>query len=266
MSQHILFSLIASICVVPAAYVALAGRMTPGIRFWGLLGLALMGPWIWLAVRSGGAWQTDFATALWITVSATLVSFAAMVIMAREGWRLAAVVMPYMAILAISAFLWESTGTHHALPINSNWVVFHILVSILTYAVVTLAASAACAGFIQERALKNKHPTDFTRQLPSVSDCNQFQFKLLALGELILGIGLMTGIAASLSQGGPVFQFDHKSILAVAAFVVIGALLVAQPKSGVRGHQVMRVILSAYLLLTLAYPGVKFVTSILLAI
>jgi ABC-type uncharacterized transport system permease subunit len=264
MTQPILFSLVASLCVVPAAYGAVRGKLTPGSGFWGLIGLALIGPLVWLTIRSGGAWQTDFATALWITVAATLISFVAMAILAREGWRLAAVVMPYMAILGISAFLWESTGNQDSLAITSNWIVFHILVSVLTYAVVTLAASAACAGILQERALKHKQPTNFTRQLPSVSDCNEFQFKLLALGELILGVGLLTGIAASLSQGGPVFQFDHKSTFAVAAFVVIGALLVAQPKSGVRGHQVMRVILSAYLLLTLAYPGVKFVTSILL--
>ncbi len=264
MTQSIFFSLVASACVVPAAWAALAGKLAPGMRFWGLLGLAVIGPLTWLTVRSQGVWQTDFATALWITVAATLVAFTSMAILAREGWRLAAVIMPYMAVLSISAFAWESTGSETSLPLSSTWIVFHILVSVITYAVVTLAASAACAGFLQERALKNKQPTAFTRQLPSVTDCNEFQFKLLGLGELVLGIGLITGIAASLSQGGPAFQFDHKTTFAVAAFVVIGVLLVAQPKSGIRGHQVMRVILSAYLLLTLAYPGVKFVTSILL--
>lgn len=264
MTQSILLSLAASLCVLPAAFNSVTGRSVRGKSFWGWLMLAVAGPLLWLAVRSGGAWQTDFATALWVTVAATLVSFTAMAILAKEGWRLATIIMPYMAMLSLSAFAWESTGTIESFPITNNWVMFHILVSVLTYAVVTLAASAACAGFLQERALKNKRPTNFTRLLPSVSDCNEFQFKLLALGELILGIGLVTGVAASLNQGGPLFQFDHKSTFAVAAFVIIGTLLVVQPKSGVRGHQVMRVILSAYLLLTLAYPGVKFVTSVLL--
>ena len=59
--------------------------------------------------------------------------------------------------------------------------------------------------------------------------------------------------------------FDHKTILTVTAFLVIGGLLIAQRVSGVRGRLAARFVLLAYLLLTLGYPGVKFVTDILLA-
>jgi ABC-type uncharacterized transport system permease subunit len=36
-------------------------------------------------------------------------------------------------------------------------------------------------------------------------------------------------------------------------------------RSGLRGRRAARVVLVAYLLLTLAYPGVKFVTDVLLS-
>jgi ABC-type uncharacterized transport system permease subunit len=42
-------------------------------------------------------------------------------------------------------------------------------------------------------------------------------------------------------------------------------LLVAHYRSGMRGRRAARVVLLAYLLLTLGYPGVKFVTDVLMA-
>jgi ABC-type uncharacterized transport system permease subunit len=45
---------------------------------------------------------------------------------------------------------------------------------------------------------------------------------------------------------------------------VIAALLAARRISGLRGRKVARWALIAYLLLTLAYPGVKFVTDVLM--
>jgi ABC-type uncharacterized transport system permease subunit len=53
--------------------------------------------------------------------------------------------------------------------------------------------------------------------------------------------------------------------LTIAAFVVIGGLLVCHYGSGVRGKMAARIVLLAYLLLTLGYPGVKFVTDVLMA-
>ena len=58
---------------------------------------------------------------------------------------------------------------------------------------------------------------------------------------------------------------NHKTVLSLVAFVVIGILLVAHFRTGIRGRRASRLVLLAYLLLTLGYPGVKFVTDILLA-
>lgn len=264
MSEDILPGLIASLSILPAAVLAVVGQGR-GTAFRILCAVALAGPVVGLVVRTGPGWQTDLATALWVTVSATIICFFALCIASRDATRLGGVVLPYMSVLAFSALAWDTTDTEGTVVIISTWAVVHILVSVLTYAVVTLAACAACAGLLQERALKTRKTTAYTDHLPSVSYCTDIQFKLLALGEFILGIGLLSGIALSLTQGGPALQMDHKTLFALAAFAVIGVLLIMQPKSGMRGRQVVRVILSAYLLLTLAYPGVKFVTGVLLA-
>ena len=57
---------------------------------------------------------------------------------------------------------------------------------------------------------------------------------------------------------------SHKTAFSLATFAVIGMLLVLHHRVGIAGRRVARYVLLAYLLLTLAYPGVKFVTDVLI--
>ena len=131
--------------------------------------------------------------------------------------------------------------------------------------VALLAAVAALAATLQDRALKTKRPTGLTARLPSVADCEFLVVRLLVVSEGVLALGLSTGMASRYLESGVLATFDHKTILTMTAFLVIGALLFAHFRSGVRGRRAARVVLLAYLLMTLGYPGVKFVTDVLMA-
>jgi len=128
----------------------------------------------------------------------------------------------------------------------------------------TLAAIAGLSVLLQERALKSKQPTRLTRSLPSVADSESLQIHLLAVSAVVLGIGLITGMAMEWLERGVLLVFDHKILLSLLSFAVICALLVAHYRTGMRGRRAARLVLLAYLLLTLGYPGVKFVTEVLL--
>ena len=54
---------------------------------------------------------------------------------------------------------WRPTG-----PATIAWIEAHIALSVLTYGILTLAAVAGVAVFLQERAMKNKRPTRLTAQ------------------------------------------------------------------------------------------------------
>lgn len=264
MPENFFLSVAAFVAILPAVVAAVHTSQLRNGTYWALLGLAVVGPVVWLVIRSGGEWRTEFSTAIWITVSATLITFMATALTTREGWRLSPIVMPYMAILALIAVIWENAGQAMPENLDNPWIVFHIAISVLTYAVATVAACAALAAFLKERALKTKSQGAFVQKLPSVSDCDTLQVGLLTLGELVLALGLITGVASSVSHGGSALPTDHKTVFAVLAFVIIGILLLVHRRTGVRGRQAARLVLAAYLLLTLAYPGVKFVTDVLI--
>jgi len=173
MPDNMILSLSAIIALVPSSLLAMRRDHRPDTVFWMVLIVAVAGPANWVLVSMAGSWQTDLATALWVTVAATMAIFAVITILTRESWRLAPLISTYMAALGVIALIWghapdkplAATGGGH------GWIGIHIGVSVATYALVTIAAVAALAAFLQERALKNKRPTKLSRLLPSVADC-----------------------------------------------------------------------------------------------
>ena len=129
----------------------------------------------------------------------------------------------------------------------------------------TLAAVAGCAVFLKERDLKRRQASRLGALLPSIADGEALELRLLATAEIVLGIGVLTGMALEHLSSGQLLVLDHKTLLSLLAFLVIGVLLVLHRWSGLRGKRAARLALLAYLLLTLAYPGVKFVTDVLVA-
>lgn len=268
MSDTLLLNLSALIALLPASLAAQRKLAARDTIFWLLLGVAIAGPGLLLVANSFDGWHSDLSTALWTTITTSLLLFAIISAVIRDAWRLSALFTPYMFIFGLFAAAWATlnTGTN-TVPANllSGWVGLHIVASITTYGLITIGSVAALAAIFQERALKAKKQTPLVHTLPSLADCDGMVMRLLSLGEAVLTLGLLSGIALEISNTGALFSFNHKTILTLTAFVVIGCLLFAHFKFGLRGRKAARLVLLGYLLLTLGYLGVKFVTDVLLA-
>ncbi|BAE51168.1 cytochrome C assembly family protein [Paramagnetospirillum magneticum] len=259
-------NIVALVALLPAALEALRAGDGRSGRFRLCMALAVTGPALWALSLMGGQWQTSLSAALWVSIAATAALFAALAQASAQGWRLAPLLMPFLAALGLLASLvqWVEAPSQMSGAVPAAWLDLHIVVSVLTYALLTLAAVASLATFLQERALKRKAPTQLTRMLPSVADSEGLAGRLLLASEAVLGLGLATGMATQYFETGTVLALSHKILLSLLAFALIGALLIGHRVCGVRGRVAARVVLLSYLLLTLAYPGVKFVTQVLL--
>jgi len=265
-SSGLVLNLMALSALVPAAAIGLRKEPARDVVFWLFLAAAFIGPFLWVVTEFAAAWRTDLSAALWISIAATLAVYGFIAAMDREAWRLAPLLTPLMFIVGLLAFVWSGHPAARPLsPEQTTWIGIHIAVSVATYAVVTIVAVAGFAGILQERALKAKKPTAMTHALPSIAASDEMMMRLLAIAEAILAIGLISGMALNLKETGNVLSLDHKTVLAITAFAVIAALLVAHRLSGLRGRKAARWALSAYLILTLGYPGVKFVTDVMLS-
>lgn len=265
MSTSLALSLSALAALLPATLVRWRHRDKPDALFYGVLILAVTGPLLWSASQLGGVWHTGFAMSLWVTIAATMVLFLGLAAITRQGWRLTPLLLPYLLLLGVLATIWQRAPERpmsDAVP--AGWLDAHIALAVVTYGLLTLAAVAGAAVFLQERALKGKRPTRLTRLLPAVADSETIEIRLLYAAEGVLALGVLSGLATQHFSGAASPALDNKTLFSLAAFVVIALLLLARRTNGLRGQRVARWALIAYLLLTLAYPGVKFVTDVLM--
>jgi len=261
-----LYGALALLALIPMAALRLRAVERRDLLFWLCLGIAIAGPGVSAALQLGGAWRTGFAMSLWVSVAVTMALFLALAALTRHAWRLTPLLAPLLLLLGLIATVWQNAPDR---PVGSavpaGWLDAHIVFALVTYALLTIAAVAGAAVFLQERALKSKHPNALTRRLPAVADAETLELGLLVAAETVLALGLASGMAAEHFLHGGLLPLDHKTVLSIAAFLVIGGLLVARRRNGIRGRRAARLVLLAYLLLTLAYPGVKFVTDVLMA-
>ena len=265
MPNAFLMSLSALAALVPVSIWSF--KSSPARRdvvFWAVLTAALAGPAAVSVVQLYRPWQSGLSLALWMSIAASMATLIVVSLAMREAWRLTPLLAPYLLLLGVLATLWsnvEPSGPALAPP--DAWVTLHIVVSVATYGLCTLAAVAGAAVLLQERAIKRKRPHGLTHRLPSVADALRLQVRLLKVSALVLALGILTGMAGQYLTSGQVLEFDHKTLLSFLAFGVILLLLSLHQRSGLRGQRLARLILLAYLLLTLAYPGVKFVSDVL---
>jgi ABC-type uncharacterized transport system permease subunit len=264
--MHLALSLVALATLLPAALLRWRRNDTRDMWLYAVLALGLAGPAGWVVEQLGGVWRTGFAMSLWVSIAVTMALFLVLAAATRHAWRLTPLLLPLLLLLGLFATLSQNAPERpvdEAVPLG--WLDAHIIFAVVTYGLLTIAAVAGAAVFLQERALKAKQPTALTRRLPAVVDSETLELALLIAAEGVLALGLASGMAAEHFLHGGLLPFDHKVVLSLAAFVVIGALLFARWRNGIRGRRVARLVLLAYLLLTLAYPGVKFVTDVLMA-
>lgn len=267
MLDKTLLSLLALAALVPATVVTpLRPQPVRDWLFWGLLVLAIAGAGLYALQSLFNPWDSGLGLALWLSVAASLLLFGGLCLATREAWRLTPLLLPYLLALALLATLTaEQEGHVQVAGLPESWLLVHIISAVGTYALATVAAVAGLAVFLQERRLKRKAVGGLTSFLPSIAAGETLQRRLLLAAELVLGAGLLTGWALRHFTATAATSIDHKTLLSVVAFALIAVLLWLQAKAGLRGRRAGRLVLLAYLLLTLAYPGVKFVTDVLIA-
>jgi len=265
MQAGLVLNLSALASLLPVSALTLKRPLERGSLFWILLAVAVAGPAVAAIDKLAQGWLSSLSAALWLSIVASLAMFVVVSAVSRDGWRLAPLLLPYLFLLGIGAAVTEFVPPATIVAAPDPWAEVHALASIATYGLLTLAAIAGLAVFLRERALKRRHPNALAAWLPSVADAELLQIRLLGASGAVLGLGLVTGVATQYVETGTLVEISHKTVFAFAAFALILLLLLVHRRTGLRGRRAARFVLLAYLLVTLAYPGVKVVTDLILA-
>lgn len=140
----------------------------------------------------------------------------------------------------------------------SDWqVTVHVLLSLLSAGLLTLAAVQSVALAIQERLLHRHRMAPAGGRMPPLQTMERVLFQLIAVGFGLLSLTLLSGlwfVHDWLAQ-----HLAHKTVLSISAWLIFGVLLWGRWRYGWRGRTAIRWALSGYATLILAYFGSKLI-------
>jgi ABC-type uncharacterized transport system permease subunit len=163
------------------------------------------------------------------------------------------------AAVLISAFAPHSGSTPETLGYG---LLLHVAASILSYAVLTLAAVQAALLAVQDRQLKHHRATGIVSFLPPLQLMETMLFELLWAGVILLTVAIASGFLFL----DDIFaqHLVHKTVLTVVAWVIYSTLLWGRYQMGWRSQTAVRFTLGGFALLMLAFFGSKLVLELIL--
>lgn len=190
----------------------------------------------------------------WFVVVITLISG-----MLRPLLNILVAIFPFAAlVLGIS----ELVNSPPKLIKQPGGVMGHIVLSLLSYSVLTIAAIQAVALAVQERRLKHHKLQGLLKALPPLVTMEAMLFELVLIGFVLLTLAIGTGvfyIEDFFAQ-----HLAHKTFFTLLAWLCFGILLVGRHRMGWRSGTAIRWTLAAFILLLVGYVGSKFVLEVLL--
>ena len=180
--------------------------------------------------------------------------------MVRPVENLGIVVLPFDALMLVLGLLFPS---ERIVADAGRWPLeLHILIAILAYALLALAAVQAVLLAIQDYRLRHRQPGGFLRGIPPLTAMESLLFQMIGAGFILLSITLVSGLFFLEDLFAQ--HLVHKATLSFIAWGVFGVLLWGRWRFGWRGRTAIRWTLSGFVFLALAYFGSKLVLELVL--
>jgi ABC-type uncharacterized transport system permease subunit len=212
-----------------------------------------------LQIISGG-----FGLNLSFFVAGSMISIAVVVLLLLGSLRhkldnLFMWVFPMAAITLALAYAFPGEGTKSD---YSAGLLSHILLSIISYSLFTLAALQALLLSKQEHALKSHKTRGLLNTLPPLQVMENLLFELITAGQVVLTLALISGYIYTDDLFAQ--HLAHKTLLSLGAWVIFTILLTGRAMFGWRSRTALRWTLSGFVLLMLGFFGSKAVLELIL--
>ncbi len=180
----------------------------------------------------------------------------------RHTEILAVVILPISAVTLLSQSM---SPTSYMLPSDApQGLKIHVLISIIAYSLLGLAACMSIVLSLQNRMLHNHHPGGLMKKLPPLQVMEKLLFDFIFAG--FIGLTLALGSGFFFLEDLFAQHLVHKTALSIIAWLVFAILLIGRFTIGWRGRTAIRWTLSGFASLMLAYFGSKFVLEFIVHI
>ncbi|MCI0400422.1 MAG: cytochrome c biogenesis protein CcsA [Gammaproteobacteria bacterium] len=225
----------------------------------GMLAIILHGAVLYQAIVTSSGLNMGFFNALslvaWMVAVALLITA-----IAKPLENLAIILLP---LAALSIALERYFPTTRILPDSAPMGLrVHVLLSVIAYSLLTIAAFQALLLAIQDRQLRNKRPVRIIHALPPLQTMETLLFQIIGIGFFLLSLSLISGLMFVEDLFAQ--HLVHKTVLSIVAWLVFAVLLWGRWHFGWRGRRAIAWTLGGFVALMLAYFGSKVALELIL--
>ncbi len=200
-----------------------------------------------------------FGIANSIFVTTWTIGLLTLIVFIKKDIRFLAAIIYILLILILLAIQFFPDTNTKIITID---FASHILISILSYSILTLVFVHSILLLMQDRHLHEKNINLFTQKFPSLQTMEELFFHMLYFGFVLLSLSLLSGF---------VFLEDifaqhlaHKTVLSIIAWIIFAVLIVGHKTLGWRSKTAFIFYQIGFILLITSYFGSKFVLEKLL--
>ena len=142
---------------------------------------------------------------------------------------------------------------------NNQYLVIHIITSLLSYSLITISLVTSFCIYIQDLFIKkmryNKIVNEF---LPSMYESELLAIRFLYFTIFFLIISLISGLNYFVETGDNlIYFFNEKVILSLLTLFLTLFIIIVRIKKGLSGQMIFKMIFLSYLLISFSYFGIK---------
>jgi len=198
-------------------------------------------------------------------VALVVTTIFVLISMVRKTANLGLAILP-TAILALLAGRWLNPA-HDAISIAHPGFEWHLVLGIITFAMLSLAFAQSLLILVQEKQLRSHTPPQSgisLISLPALQSMETLLFQILWLGFVVLSITLALGILVNRSEYGIVLLFNHHIVLTLLTWLAYAILLFGRHFFGWRGRQASIYTIICYSLFLIGYFGPRIVRELII--
>jgi ABC-type transport system involved in cytochrome c biogenesis permease subunit len=185
-------------------------------------------------------------------------------IVAQRWYRTAALrafVFPIVFVLATIATLGPIVPTQPqdiSEPLARVLVPIHVGLIMLAYAAFFISFGAGVMYIVQERELRNKRFGTVFYKLPSLDTCDSISFKSVAVGFVLLTLGVAAGIAWSHAKDGVYWHGEPIELFSVVTWIIYLIIIQSRLSAGWGGRNAAFATIIGFVLVVASLAGLRY--------
>ncbi len=179
---------------------------------------------------------------------------------------LGALLLPIISISMAYASL--SPGVNSTIEplipaLQSNWLTYHVITCFLGYSAFAVSFCAAIVYLFKGRGINATNPGARAGDgvFPSLARLDEIMYRMVAIGFLMLSLGIITGAVWANYAWGSYWSWDPKETWSLITWFVYAAVLHARITRGWRGNRMAALSVIGFACVLFTFLGVNYLLA-----